>query len=67
MMLDMALENIQKVATSVNGKYNTHGVKWWNSSPMSRQCLKLYVSDVKEVKLDTWLSIVFFGHMYHLI
>jgi hypothetical protein len=61
----MTLEKVQKLATpAVDEKYKACYLKWWNSSPLLHQSLKIPASGVKAIKLDIWLSrIMFWAHV----
>ena len=52
----MTLDKLQKIATThVDAKYKAKWLKWWNSSPMSREALRFLSSTAKDIEFDAWL------------
>lgn len=53
---EMTLEKLQKIATTpVDGKYKVRWLKWWNSSPMTRDALRFLPPNFIDNDLDLWL------------
>ena len=52
----MTLEKLQKIATTpVDDKYKVKWLKWWNSSPMTREALLFLPPNFIDNDLDLWL------------
>jgi hypothetical protein len=52
----MTLEKLQKIVTTpVDGKYKVKWLKWWNSSPTTREALRFLPQNFIDNDLDVWL------------
>jgi hypothetical protein len=54
---EMTLDKLQKIVpAAVEPKYKARWLRWWNSSPTSRQSYRFPPPEFKEADLDRWLN-----------